>query len=334
MPDLFRILFIDDNPDDRALAIRELRREFPNLKAEEVADAKGFSRVLESASYDLVITDFQLCWSDGLAVLRAVKARWPECPVVMFTGTGSEEIAVEAMKAGLDDYVLKSPKHYARLPSVIRLVLKVAQQRQQLRQAEARYGLLFSIVPVGLYRATPQGQLLEANPALVEMLRYPDQPSFLEVNLADLYLDPADYQKWHQLMQQDGVVRNHEARLRTFQGAVCWVQNSARASRDLSGRGLVYEGSLLGITERKEAEDEQERLITELQDALAQVKTLSGLLPICAGCKRIRDDKGYWNQIELFIQSHSDAEFTHSFCPDCMKSLYPEVFEEASKLRQ
>jgi PAS domain S-box-containing protein len=335
MPDSFRIVLIDDNPDDRALAIRELRREFPHLKAEEIADQKGFSRILEraTASIDLVITDFQLCWSNGLAVLRAVKARWPECPVVMFTGTGSEEIAVEAMKAGLDDYVLKSPKHYARLPAVIRLALRVAQQRQQLRQAEARYGLLFSMVPVGLYQARPNGELLEANPALVEMLRYPDQATLLRVNLADLYLEPADYQDWRQTMERDGVVRNHEARLRTFPGTTCWVQNSARAGHQSSGHGLIYEGSLLGITESKEAEDEREKLIAELQDALTKVKTLSGLLPICAGCKRIRDDKGYWNQIELFIQSHSDAEFTHSFCPDCMKNLYPEVFEDATKLK-
>src|SRR5262249_43331949 len=151
---------------------------------------------------------------------------------------------------------------------------------------------------------------------------YPDQLSLLEVNLADLYLDPGEYHQWQWLMQRDGVVRNHEARLRTFPGAVCWVQNSARARRDSSGDELIYEGSFLGITERKEAEDERERIIAELQDALTKVKTLSGLLPICAGCKRIRDDKGYWNQIELFIQSHSDAEFTHGFCPDCMKRLY------------
>ena len=94
---------------------------------------------------------------------------------------------------------------------------------------------------------------------------------------------------------------------------------------------MVYEGSLENQTERKEAEDERERLIAELQDALAKVKTLSGLLPICAACKKIRDDNGYWNQIEEFIQTHSEAEFTHSFCPDCMRNLYPDVFQESAK---
>ncbi|MFH1215229.1 MAG: response regulator [Pseudomonadota bacterium] len=63
----------------------------------------------------------------------------------------------------------------------------------------------------------------------------------------------------------------------------------------------------------------------ELEEALCKVKTLSGLLPICANCKKIRDDKGYWNQIELFIRDHSFAEFSHGICPDCVRKLYPEL---------
>ncbi len=66
---------------------------------------------------------------------------------------------------------------------------------------------------------------------------------------------------------------------------------------------------------------QQQRLIIELQDALEEVKTLSGLLPICAWCKKIRDDTGYWNQIEIYIRDHSDADFTHSICPECKNKL-------------
>jgi hypothetical protein len=73
---------------------------------------------------------------------------------------------------------------------------------------------------------------------------------------------------------------------------------------------------------------EKEQLITELQEALAKVKTLSGLLPICASCKKIRDDRGYWNRIEAYIGKHSDAQFSHGICPDCAKKLYPDLFEK------
>jgi PAS domain S-box-containing protein len=79
------------------------------------------------------------------------------------------------------------------------------------------------------------------------------------------------------------------------------------------------------ITERKRQDADRERLIRELQAAMAEVKTLSGLLPICAGCKKIRDDKGYWNQIESYIGARSRARFSHGICPDCSQHLYPDL---------
>ena len=70
---------------------------------------------------------------------------------------------------------------------------------------------------------------------------------------------------------------------------------------------------------------EREELIANLEKALADVKTLSGLMPICAGCKKIRDDQGYWTQIETYIKTHSDAEFSHGICPECTKKHYPDL---------
>ncbi len=88
---------------------------------------------------------------------------------------------------------------------------------------------------------------------------------------------------------------------------------------------LGTQGIARDITKRKQAEQEREQLIIELQDALENIKTLSGLVPICANCKNIRDDKGYWNQIESYIQKYSEVQFTHGICPDCAKKLYPEI---------
>jgi len=82
------------------------------------------------------------------------------------------------------------------------------------------------------------------------------------------------------------------------------------------------------VTERKQIEAEREQMITKLQDALNRVKKLSGLVPICAGCKRIRDDSGYWNEVEHYIAEHSDAQFSHGLCPECMKKYYPEFVEK------
>lgn len=79
------------------------------------------------------------------------------------------------------------------------------------------------------------------------------------------------------------------------------------------------------IGDRKRAEKEKEEIIAELREAMQEIRALSGLLPICSNCKKIRDDKGYWNQIESYIQSHSEAEFSHGICPECARKLYPDL---------
>ena len=78
------------------------------------------------------------------------------------------------------------------------------------------------------------------------------------------------------------------------------------------------------VTERKRAEVSREKLVKELQKALSEVRTLKGIIPICASCKKIRDDKGYWEQIETYINKHSEAGFSHSICPECAKKIYPD----------
>lgn len=96
---------------------------------------------------------------------------------------------------------------------------------------------------------------------------------------------------------------------------------------DSRGEAYAICGISTDIAERKLAEMERERLIGELQNALSKVRLLSGFLPICASCKKIRDDQGYWQQVEEYIRDHSEAEFSHSLCPECGKKLYPFLQE-------
>lgn len=123
-------------------------------------------------------------------------------------------------------------------------------------------------------------------------------------------------------------------------GSVMDVEEQFRTKSGEIRTGLISAGivivnnersilsSIVDITERKQVEEDRNRLISELQGALSQIKTLSGLLPICASCKKIRNDKGYWQQIELYIQEHSDAAFTHGICPACARALYPELVDK------
>lgn len=117
-------------------------------------------------------------------------------------------------------------------------------------------------------------------------------------------------------------------------GEFYWESASISPVFDSEGAVISFLAVKEDITERKQAEAERERLIGELQEALAKVKTLSGLLPICASCKKIRDDKGYWNQIEGYIHDHSEAEFSHSICPDCARRLYPEIYEKMMREKE
>jgi len=104
-----------------------------------------------------------------------------------------------------------------------------------------------------------------------------------------------------------------------------WLGHSILWLIGLAGIGVVARNLGQRVSERKQAEEDREKLIHELQGALAQVNILSGLLPICAHCKKIRDDGGYWNQIEEYIKDHSEADFSHGICPECMKKHFPGI---------
>lgn len=112
-------------------------------------------------------------------------------------------------------------------------------------------------------------------------------------------------------------------------------KNGSEMPVEVSSRLVQHEGQQVilnfvrDLSRRKAMDQERERLIRELEDALAQVKTLRGLLPICANCKKIRDDQGYWHTVEQYIQEHSDAHFSHGICPECLRTLYPDYVDDS-----
>lgn len=130
------LLLIDDNATDRLLARRELERAFSDIQVVEVATPAELAAAFDQPTFDAIITDFQLKWSDGLKVLREAKGRFGDLPVIMFTNTGTEEVAVEAMKAGLDDYVIKKPASFSRLPLAVQGAIRRAAAHRRAVQLE------------------------------------------------------------------------------------------------------------------------------------------------------------------------------------------------------
>jgi hypothetical protein len=107
-------------------------------------------------------------------------------------------------------------------------------------------------------------------------------------------------------------------------GTKFYVEVSSSTVTNDMGQIVGAMASFVDITGRKQTEMEKEDLINQLQKALAKIKTLRGLVPICASCKKIRDDKGFWHQVEVYVRDHSAAQFSHSICPDCARTLYPD----------
>lgn len=136
----------------------------------------------------------------------------------------------------------------------------VDERTAELQASEKRYRTLFDGVPVGLYRTTPDGQVLDFNFACLQMLGYPNRDEFISLeNTADLYVDPGERDRWQALMEEEGIVRDFEERIRRNDGEIIWISDTARAVKDEQGRVLYYEGRLEDITKRKEFEEEIRR---------------------------------------------------------------------------
>jgi PAS domain S-box-containing protein len=118
-----------------------------------------------------------------------------------------------------------------------------------------------------------------------------------------------------------GAAEEREYRIVRPDGTVRWISDKAYAIYDENGKVCRIAGTADDITKRKMAEEELLQTTSELREALAKIKTLKGLIPICAWCKKIRDDKGYWNLLETYLKEHSEAEFTHGICPECLSKV-------------
>src|SRR5579884_29070 len=130
---MMKFLIIDDSPYDRELIIRKLQKEFSDSEIVEVIRRKDFDDALEQEDFDVVLVDYRLQWTDGLRLLKILKERFPDIPVIMVTDTGSEEIAAEGMRSGLSDYVLK--RYLERLP----IAVKESLEKVRLRKIEEHF---------------------------------------------------------------------------------------------------------------------------------------------------------------------------------------------------
>ncbi|MGF1493419.1 MAG: ATP-binding protein [Microcoleaceae cyanobacterium] len=256
---LENILLVEDNPNDRLLIVRELKREFPQIQTYEAIDWNELEQALSEDQFDFVITDYELNWTTGLDVLYAIKEHDPHRPIIMFTNSGTQEIAVEAMKAGLDDYIVKSPKHFVKLTQAVRSVWENSKIRRRAMELEFRLQFLLNELEVGVFRTTLDGQLLEASDGLLRLLNLnslSEAQTFFQEHLAF----PMDVQTEQQQWQR-------EIKLNSS-GRSLWLQISETVVK--SNGKLLIDGLVNDITEQKQTAAELRTLNKTLEQRVAE----------------------------------------------------------------
>lgn len=248
-----QVLIVDDNPQDRALVARELQKEFPDPEVRQVIDQTQLEKTLYDHRFDVVLTDYQLQWSNGIKVLRLVKSLYPDCPVLMFTATGSEEVAVEALKSGLDDYIVKKASHFVRLPGAVKTALEHRDTRRRALELESRLDSLLQRLDVGVFRCAADGHLLEANAPVLALLNAESVDAKSSGRLAHLFDSTEEWLALLQRVVEGEQPQEREIEVRNADGTSSYFCVNMVPARTSDG-GSVIDGLAEDITGRKRSE--------------------------------------------------------------------------------
>jgi two-component system CheB/CheR fusion protein len=284
----FTALLIDDSPDDRALVARELRRHFGETGILQAGTPETLAEALDNGRFDVAITDYQLRFSDGITVLRELKRRFPDRPVIMFTGSGNEEVAVAAMKEGLDDYITKTAKHYPRIGYAVRACLDRMEQRSQVEQALARESLAKARLEIALESAgmgTWQVDLDTMQMSYSEAIgpMYGRAPGFTHAGIAawleDVHPDdrPVVLGEWKAALS-DRKIYHVNFRALGADGITRWVESSGKVLRNAAGEPATVIGTARDVTADVNVRQNLERQREELEKADRQKNNFLSIL--------------------------------------------------------
>lgn len=326
MVKLLHVLVIEDSENDAELLLEEIREAGYDPISERVQTPEHLTASLARHTWDVVLCDYVMPQFSAPDALKIVRAKHPDVPFIVVSGIVGEEAAVNMMKAGASDYLVKTK--LSRLVPAIEREMESAHTHRARAQAEASAKYLAAIVESSddaIYGVRLDGTVVSWNRAAERTYGF-RAGEIIGRNVSILFPDERLDElidTMERIKRGDHVGRSETARVRKG-GRL--VPVSVTVSPMKNGDGKITGASVIArdITSRKREEQERIKLIQELTEALGRAKTLAGLLPICANCKRIRDDQGYWQQVEAYISRHSDAVFTHGICPECLKATESE----------
>lgn len=252
-----KILVIDDDQGDFEMArsmIGQIDQRGVEYEVDWVPSFQEAVDAFRQNDFDFYIVDYFLEDGDGLDLVRMAREMGVREPIVMLTGRGSHEVDVEAMKAGASDYLVKGRIDPDVLERTIRYCRERARAQEALRASEERHRGMFDHLPIGLYRCSPDGDFMDANPALVRILGHPDPGLLRQRYAADLYVNPQDRRRFEALLEKYGVARGFETELERSDGSTIRIRNTARAHRGHDGSIQYLEGAVEDVTDLRTAE--------------------------------------------------------------------------------
>lgn len=326
MKTIMRVLFVEDSEDQVEVAVAQLRQHGFDPVHERVETPEALRAALQRKVWDVLISDYSMPRFTGAAALKIFQESRLDIPFICLSGSLGEERAVEMMRAGAHDYIVKTS--LSRLAPSVARELQAAQSRREQRRMQKSVAHLAAIVESSddaIISKTLTGMITSWNKAAERIYGY-IADEIIGHNVAIL-VPPARQTELSDCLEKircgQHVPRFDTIRMRK-DGSL--VDVSITISPIAGPKGEIIGASSIArdITERLREEAERVKLIGELTEALAHAKTLRSLLPICASCKKIRDDHGYWQQLEIYFQEHEHIDFSHGLCPDCMTKLYPD----------
>ena len=279
---------------------------------------------LSGTEVDVILLDIMLDGElTGIDTARLINKKY-DIPIIFLTAYADNATIHNASAVTPYAYILK-PFDAKELNAAIEISLVKHSAERKLKISNKKYESLFMGNPEPSVYLDPGFKIIDVNPQFVKCFGYMLDEVYGK-SIDELIIPPGMQKEASSLSDKTGEGN-------VYKDAYRKRKDGSLVPVSISAAPIIIDGIHTGtfviykdISIQKKAEDEREKLIGKLQKALDEVETLGGLIPICSHCKKVRDDSGYWDQVEDYISKRSNANFSHGICPDCMKKYYPKIY--------